>query len=262
MTNSTTILPSHGAQLSAVETPDDVQAPTTGILTRGAADKDYQLAEYGRLSDEIGTRIQLGIQFFDRLLTVAEKCAAVAGIFLTLAGLMISVGPHVISSAQTLVLLLAVLCSAAAVALLCCPILLAFLAGLVAENDLRVGQINYHLRYEHEEPYLPRGWEKIRHGLFQARPWFLKKSDRDAQYHELAGRQGLKVLSMRGLFATVQMLFLVAGSICACLGLINYSHPLLIILLSLFWLVALGLTVLTWFTIEHRRHRSTEGDTQ
>lgn len=221
-------------------------------------DKEYQIAEYGRLVSEIDLRVGLVPQFFDRVLTVAEKCTATAGIFLTLAGLVLSLGPRFMTSVQTVSLLLALLCSVAAVALWCCPVLLAFLAGFVGENDLRTAQINYHLRYEHEAIYLPRGWETIRHQLFKAKPWFTRKL---AQYHELAPRRGMKLLSMRGLFLTVQVLFLIAGAVCTLLAGSQFSLaplPFSIVvssLLVLLFFVAFAFTIVTYFTIEHRRHR-------
>ena len=222
------------------------------------ADKAYQLAEYGRLVNEVEMRVGLVPQFFDRVLVTAEKCVGTAGVFLTLAGLVIGVGPRFIS-VQNVSLLLALLCSVAAIALWCCVVLLAFLAGFVGENDLRIAQINYHIRYEHEESYLPRGWETIRHGLFQAKPWFTRK--RRVHYHELAPRRGMKLLSMRGLFLTVQVLFMVAGTACALFahtqfGLLSGAFSVILSgALFLFLMVALGFTVITYFTIEHRRHR-------
>lgn len=110
----------------------------------------------------------------------------------------------------------------------------------------------------HEAIYLPRGWETIRHQIFQAKPWFTRKK----HYHELALRRGMKLLSMRGLFLTVQVLFLVAGAVCALLGSLQaLSLPgafsiILASVLFLFFVVALVFAVLTYFTIEHRRHRS------
>ena len=238
------------------EIPSSKQGPSS-------PDKQYELAEYNRLVNEIDLRVGLVPQFFDRVLTVAEKCIAVSGIFLTLAGLVVSLGPRFMTSVQTVSLLLALLCSVAAVALWCCPVLLAFLAGFVGENDLRTAQINYHLRYEHEALYLPRGWETIRHQIFKAMPWFTR--DR-AQYHELAPRRGMKLLSMRGLFLTVQSLFLLAGMVCALLGSSQFSLvPLLFSLiisslLALLFLTAVAFTIMTYFTIEHRRHRKDQND--
>lgn len=223
------------------------------------ADKDYQLAEYTRLCCEIEKRVELAIQFFDRLMSVAERCVALAGVFLTLAGVIVSVGSHAIN-AELIGLLLSLLCYAAAITLLCCPILLAFLAGLVGENDLRIGQINYHIKREHEALYLPRGWESIRHPLFRARPWQVKSEDQ-LQYHELASRKGLKLLSMRGLFAVVQILFISAAVSVAVLGTIQvpdaWHFPLVLFPSGVVVLVVLAsfLTVVTWRTIEHRRHR-------
>jgi hypothetical protein len=221
------------------------------------ADKAYQLAEYSRLVSEIEMRVGLVPQFFDRVLVTAEKCIATAGVFLTLAGLVIGVGPRFIS-AQNVSLLLALLCSVAAIALWCCVVLLAFLAGFVGENDLRVAQINYHIRYEHEKTALPKGWETIRHGLFEAKPWFSRKK---RVYHELAPRRGTKLLSMRGLFLTVQVLSMVAGAACALFAYTQFGmlpsafSVVLSSVLFLFLMVTAVFTVITYFTIEHRRHR-------
>lgn len=162
------------------------------------------------------------------------------------------------TSPQTVSLLLTLLCCMSAVALWCCPVLLAFLSGLVGENDLRIAQLNYHIRYEHELPHLSRGWETIRHQIFKAKPWFTHER---ARYHELAPRRGMKLLSMRGLFLTVQSLFLLAGMVCALLGSSQFSLvPLLFSLiisslLALLFLTAVAFTIVTYFTIEHRRHR-------
>src|SRR5579885_3459094 len=190
-------------------------------LGNSVADKDYQLAEYHRLCSEVEKRVELGIQFFDRLLAVTERCAGVAGIFLTLAGVVIGIGPRLIGSAYLINVLLMLCRYAAAIALLGCPILLAFLAGFVGENDLRIGQINHHIKHEHEAPHLPRGWETVRHQLFKAMPWLLRKEQR-AQYHCLAPRRGRKLLSMRGLFITVQGIFLFAAWMVAAMGSINF----------------------------------------
>ncbi len=223
------------------------------------ADKDYQLAEYVRLCNEIEMRVELGLQFFDRLMSVAERCVALAGVFLTLAGVVVSIGPRAVDSAL-IGLLLALLCYAAAIVLLSCPILLAFLGGLVGENDLRIGQINYHIKHEHEEIYLPRGWESIRHPLFKAMPWRVKPCDR-TQYHELASRKGLKLLSMRGLFAVVQILFIMAAVGIGTLGILQFPNawrfPLLLLPLFVGGLAVVAgiLTCVTWRTIEHRRDR-------
>lgn len=230
--------------------------PSTPAFT----DKDYQLAEYHRLCNEIEKRVELGLQFFDRLMSVAERCVALAGVFLTLAGVVVSVGPRVIESASLVSLLLAILCYAAAVVLLCCPILLAFLAALVGENDLRIGQINYHIAHEHEAYYLPHGWETVRHHLFRARPWRIKPGDR-IQYHALAGRKGLKLLSMRGLFAVVQLLFISAAIAIGAMGTLQlpnvWHFPFLLLPLIVGGLAALAvvLTGVTWRAIEHRRDR-------
>lgn len=233
--------------------------PCSEVDTPVLADKDYQLAEYVRLCNEIEKRVELALQFFDRLMSVAEKCVALAGVFLTLAGVVVSIGPRAVDSAL-IGLLLTLLCYAAAVVLLCCPILLAFLGGLVGENDLRIGQINYHIKHEHEAIYLPRGWESIRHPLFKAMPWRVKPYDR-ARYHELASRKGLKLLSMRGLFAVAQCLFIAAALAVGALGTLQlpgvWQSPLLLlpVFVGLLAMIAGLLTVMTWRTIEHRRDR-------
>src|SRR5581483_6855952 len=182
-----------------------------------SVDKEYQLAEYGRLTSEVNLRVQINYDFFDRVLTVAEKCATLAGLALTLAGLVIGVGPQVIGSVDTIHLLLGIFCYAAAIPLIFCPLLLAFLGGLLEENDLRIGQINRHLSDEHEQVYLPRGWERERRRRFPTMPLRVKRHER-AKYHELSPRQGLKLLSMRGLFASVQVLFLMIALAIISLG--------------------------------------------
>jgi hypothetical protein len=222
------------------------------------ADKEYQLAEYSRLCSEVEKRIELALQFFDRLLTVTERSVTLAGVALTLAGLVLSVGSHVVGSAMGLIL--ALLCYAAAIAFLYCPILLSFLAGLVGENDLRIGQINYHIKREHEPQHLPHGWETIRHQLFRAMPWVVRPADR-AQYHALASRKGLKLLSMRGLFAVVQLLFIAAAIGVGTLGTLQlpnaWQFPMILLpaFVGLLTMIAAILTVVTWHTIEHRRDR-------
>ncbi len=199
----------------------------------------YELAEYRRLCDEIPARLSIDMDLLDRMFQAAAFCSTVAGLLLTIGGTLVSIGIQLIG---------------ASIALLCCPIVLAFLAGMQSENDLRRGQITWHLRTRHEARSLPDGWESRRHAIFKARPWILRKRDR-ARYHELAPLKGLKVLSMRGLFITIQILFLGAGAVCGYVGLQHLANPLLIDFVSLLFVIALGLTLLTCFTIQHRRHR-------
>lgn len=199
----------------------------------------YELAEYGRLCDEIPARISIDMDLLDRMFQAAGFCATIAGLLLTVGGALLNIGIQLVG---------------ASIALLCCPIILAFLAGMQSDNDLRRGQIIWHIRTRHEARHLPDGWESRRHSLFKARPWILRKRDR-ARYHELAPLRGLKVLSMRGLFITVQILFLGAGAACGYVGLQRLPNPLLIDFVALLFVIALSLTLLTCFTIQHRRHR-------
>jgi hypothetical protein len=199
----------------------------------------YELAEYGRLCDEIPARLSIDMDLLDRLLQTAGFCATVAGLLLTVGGALLTSGIQLMG---------------ASIALLCCPIILAFLAGVQTENDLRRGQITWHIRTRHEARHLPDGWESRRHSLFKARPWILRKRDR-ARYHELAPLKGLKVLSMRGLFITIQILFLDAGAVCGYVGVQHLPNQMLIGFVTLLFVVALGLTILTGFTIQHRRQR-------
>jgi hypothetical protein len=179
------------------------------------------------------------MELLDRMFTAAAFCSTVAGLFLTVGGALLNLGIQLLG---------------ASIALLCCPVVLAFLAGMQGENDLRRGQIAWHLRTRHEARYLPDGWESRRHAIFRPRPWVVRKQDRD-QYHELAPLKGVKVLSMRGLIITVQVLFLGAGTTCGYVGLHHLPNPLLVGFVSCLLVIALALTLLTCFTIQHRRDR-------
>jgi hypothetical protein len=207
--------------------------------SQGPEPSPYELAEYGRLCDEILARLSIDMDLLDRLFQAAGFCATVAGLLLTVGGAWITIGIQLIG---------------ASISLLCCPIVLTFLAGMQSENDLRRGQITWHIRTRHEERHMPDGWESRRHAIFKARPWVLCKQAR-SRYHELAPLKGLKVLSMRGLFITIQVLFLGAGAACGYVGLQHMPNPLLIDFVGCLFVIALSLTLLTCFTIQHRRHR-------
>jgi hypothetical protein len=61
---------------------------------------------------------------------------------------------------------------------------------------------------------------------------------------------------MRGLFITVQGLFLGAGAACGYVGARRIQNaPLLVDFVALLFVVALALTLFTCFAIQHRRHR-------
>ena len=199
----------------------------------------YELAEYERLCSEISTRLSLDMELLDRLFQAAGFSATLAGLLLTVGGTWISLGVQLLG---------------ASIALFCCPVVLAFLAGMQSDNDLRRGQIVWHLRTRHEERYMPDGWESRRKVVFNARPWVvLRKQDR-AKYHKLAPLRGAKVLSMRGLFVTVQVLFLGAGTTCGYVGAQHMQNvPLLIGFVGALFVIALMLTLFTCFTIQHRR---------
>ncbi len=199
----------------------------------------YELAEYERLCDEIPARLSIDMTLLDRMFQAAGFCATLAGLLLTIGGQLLPIGIQLVG---------------ASIALLCNPIILAFLAGMQSENDLRRGQITWHIRTRHEARHVPDGWESQRHTIFQPRPWFLRKRDR-TRYHKLAPVKGLKVLSMRGLFITVQLLFLGAGGACGYVGLQRLPNQLLIGCVGLLFVIALSFTLLTCFTIQHRRHR-------
>lgn len=207
--------------------------------SKGPEPSAYELAEYGRLCNEITARLSIDMDLLDRMFQAAGFCAAAAGLFLTFGGAVLNVAIQLIG---------------AAIALLCCPIILAFLAGLHSENDLRRGQITWHIRTRHEARHMQDGWESRRHTIFKPRPWIARQRNR-AQYHELAPRRGLKVLSMRGLSTTIQVLFLAAGAACGYGGLERLANPLLIDFLAFLFVIAFTLTFLTSFTIQHRRHR-------
>lgn len=199
----------------------------------------YELAEYGRLCDEVPARLSIDMDLLDRMFQAAGFCATIAGLLLTVGGALLNLGIQLVG---------------ASIALLCCPIILAFLAGMQSDNDLRRGQITWHIRTRHEARYMPDGWESRRHSIFKARPWLLRKRDR-AKYHELAPLKGLKVLSMRGLVITIQILFLAAGGACGYVGLQHLPNQVLIVFVALLFVIALSLSLLTSFTIQHRRDR-------
>lgn len=212
------------------------------LQQQGLEPSPYELAEYERLCNEIPARLSIDMELLDRMFTAAAFCSTIAGLFLTVGGTLLNLGIQLLG---------------ASIALLCCPIVLAFLAGMLSENDLRRGQIIWHIRTRHEARHLPDGWETRRHTIFKPRPWLARQQDR-AQYHELAPRRGLKVLSMRGLVVTLQVLFLVAGAACGYGGLERLANPLLIDFLAFLFVIAFTLTTLTSFTIQHRRHRGDE----
>ena len=199
----------------------------------------YELAEYGRLCDEITARLSIDMDLLDRMFQAAAFCATAAGLLLTVGGALLNIDIQLIG---------------ASIALLCCPVVLAFLAGIQSGNDLRRGQISWHIRTHHEARYMPDGWESQRHTIFQARPWIVRRRDR-ARYHGLAPLKEVKVLSMRGLFMTIQILFLGAGAACGYAGLQHLPSQALIDFVTVLFVIALGLTILTGFTIQHRRHR-------
>lgn len=207
--------------------------------SRGPEPSPYELAEYGRLCDEISARLSIDMDLLDRMFQAAGFCATIAGLLLTVGGAWLNLGIQLVG---------------ASIALLCCPIILAFLGGMQVENDLRRGQITWHIRTRHEARHLTDGWESRRHTIFKPRHWVVRKRDR-AHYHELAPLKGLKVLSMRGLFLTIQGIFLGAGAACGYAGLQRLQNMLLIDFVGLLFVIALALTLLTCFTIQHRRHR-------
>ncbi len=204
----------------------------------------YELAEYERLCGEIPVRLSLDTELLDRVFQAAGFCATVAGLLLTVGGAWLNLGVQLVG---------------ASIALLSSPIILTFLAGMHSENDLRRGQITWHIRTRHEARYMADGWETRRHHIFKARPWILRKRDR-GRYHELAPFKGLKLLSMRGLFTTIQILFLTAGAACGYEGLQRLSNQVLVGFVAFLFVIALALTTLTCFTIQHRRHRGTMPD--
>jgi Flp pilus assembly protein TadB len=206
--------------------------------TAAQVDKDYKLEEYKRLTSEVQAQLDRLDRLDDRVTQIAGFCASVAVVLAGLGNLTTTV----------LVQLLG-----AAVALYLCPILLGFVAAKREKIDLRIAQINYHLRYYHEERYLAgEGWETIRHHLFKTRPWFAHKGE---VYHALAPRRGLDILASRGIFVSIEGLYILAASGCAMMALSHHPPLPALIFVGLLCAISLFALFLSWGIIEHRRHR-------
>src|SRR5258708_28524221 len=213
------------------------------VTTNGTTDidREYKLREYDRLCSEIEKQLERRDKIDDRVIQISGFCVTIAGVIVTTGGLMNNI---IVQELGTSIVLFA------------CPILLGFCACQREQIDMRIAQINYHLRYEHEEKFLQgKGWETKRHELFKARPWFPQFSKHGKTYHELAPRRGLNVIASRGLFCTVEGLFILAATACMVIAL-QYHPPLaVIVFVGLLFLLALTALAFSWLIIEHKRHR-------
>jgi hypothetical protein len=214
-------------------------------VAAAAVDKDYQLEEYKRLCSEVQAQLDRLDRLEDRVPQIAGVCASVAAVLATLGNLATS------TTAQLL---------GAAIALYVCPVLLGFIACKREKIDLRIAQLNFHLRYQHEARYLPGvGWETTRHQLFQSRPWFASKGQVN---HALAPLRGLDVLASRGLFVSIEGLYILAATGCAVMVLPHHPPAPALAFVALLGVCSLFALALSWVVIEHRRHREGEDGSQ
>ena len=208
-------------------------------------DHKYKLHEYDRLCSELEKQLDRRDHIDDRVLQIAGFCATGAGIAATIGGLVSNLLIQVIG---------------AAIVLCACPILLAFLACQREQCDLRIGQLQWQLRYRHEQQFLPgEGWDDTRHGIFGKRPWFpalqhrLHPNQVQPIYHELAARRGLSLIGSMGMFVTIEILYMLAAAFCGDLAFVHHPPMVASIFLGIMLTVALAGVLLTCIVMQHKR---------
>jgi|ERR1019366_4688649 hypothetical protein len=221
---------------------------TEQVLTEPVSiDHEYKLHEYDRLCSELEKQLERRDHIDDRVLQVAAFCATGAGIAATIGGIVNNLLIQVVG---------------AAISLCACPILLAFLACQREQCDLRIGQIQWQLRYRHEQRYLiGEGWDDTRHDVFGKRPWFprlvalLSPHRGSPTYHELAARRGLSLIGSLGMFVTIQALYVLGAVLCAVLAVEHYPPMAASIFLCVMLAAALIGVALTCIVMQHKRQR-------
>ncbi len=209
--------------------------------------QDYKLHEYDRLTSELEKQLDRRDRIDDRVLQVAGFCATGAGIAATIGGIVTTLLIQVVG---------------AAIALCACPILLAFLACQREQCDVRIGQVQWQIRYRHEQRYLPgEGWDDTRHGVFGYRPWFPALSSRrhsgqeQPVSHELAALRGLSLLASVGMFTTIEALYLLGAILCSVLAFGHQPPVVVCIFLGSLLVAAVAGILLTLLVMQHKRHR-------
>lgn len=224
---------------------------TEALSTIQAADpamtKEYKLHEYDRLCSELEKQLDRRDHIDDRVLQVAGFCATGAGIAATIGGIVNNLLIQVIG---------------AAIALCACPILLVFSACQREQCDMRIGQLQWQIRYRHEQSYLAgEGWDDSRHTVFGQRPWFpalerwLHRDLAQPIYHELAARRGLSLIATLGMFVTIEALYLLGAVLCSVLAVGHHTPTPVCIFLFVLLATAAAAILLTLTVMQHKRLR-------
>jgi hypothetical protein len=221
------------------------------IEQQALIDHEYKLHEYDRLCSELEKQLDRRDHIDDRVLQIAAFCATGAGIAATIGGIVNNLLIQVIG---------------AAIVLCACPILLAFLACQREQCDMRIGQLQWQLRYRHEQRYLAsEGWDDTRHDVFGKRPWFpalhvlLHPGQPPLIYHELAARRGLSLLASLGMFVTIEALYFLSAILCSVLAFEHQPSVPACIFLCVLLVAALTGMLLTLLVMQHKRHRQLKG---
>ena len=211
---------------------------------------EYKLAEYNRLGSELEKQMERRDKMEERAEQMAGVCASAAGV-------AISVGIFL----QKVLFMAA----GATIPLCACALIVGFLAMKREQIDMRIAQIQWYIRHRHERRHLPNeGWDDTRKKIFGERPWFpqlaqRKQPDVPLEYHELAARRGLSIISSLGQFLTLQGLFMFGALLGTIVVIVSAtSLPLLscvtvILIVGAFFFAGVAGIVLTCLVMEHKR---------